>query len=105
MEADSGIPNKNVLICPSVATVEWTPEQVWDTGFINSFSYFYLSYPNNNCAAQFATTADGPIIDPQTVFPSYTTHSEAVNLVQPYLNSILIAQEVGKPFYICGGFA
>ena len=31
---------------------------------------FTLNYPNNNCAAQFATTADGPIIDPQTLFPS-----------------------------------
>ena len=42
MEADSGIPNKNMLICPSVATGPWTPEQVWDTGFMNTYSdYLY----------------------------------------------------------------
>jgi hypothetical protein len=37
MEADSGIPNKSMLICPSVSTGPWTPEQVWDTGFINDY--------------------------------------------------------------------
>ena len=42
MESDSGIPNKNMLICPSVATGAWTPENVWDTGFINTYSS-YLS--------------------------------------------------------------
>ena len=34
MEAYSGILNKNKLIYPSVATGEWTAEQVWNTGFI-----------------------------------------------------------------------
>ena len=68
------------------------------------------SYPNNNCAAQFAVNL--PLVDPQAVFSTYTTHTAAVNLVQPYLNSTLIAQGVGKPFYMfetntasCGGFA
>ena len=42
MAADSGIPNKNMLISPSVASGPWTPEQVWDTGFINAYSD-YLS--------------------------------------------------------------
>ena len=72
-------------------------------------TYFPLSYPNNNCAAQFSI--DGPIIDPQTIFSNYTTHSAAVNLVQPYLNSALLAQRFNKPFYMfetntasCGGF-
>ena len=40
MQADPGIPNKNMLICPSVATGEWTPEQVWDTGFIKTYGEF-----------------------------------------------------------------
>ena len=40
MEADSGIPNKNMLICPSVATGAWTPELVWDTGFINTYGSY-----------------------------------------------------------------
>ena len=68
------------------------------------------SYPNNNCAAEFA--ADGPIVIPQAVFSTYTTHTSAVSLVQPYLNSTSLAQQAGKPFYMfetntasCGGFA
>jgi hypothetical protein len=38
MESDSGILNTNMLIAPSVATGPWTPEQVWDTGFIEKYS-------------------------------------------------------------------
>ena len=38
MNNDSRIPNKNMLIAPSVATGPWTPEQVWDTGFINAYN-------------------------------------------------------------------
>jgi hypothetical protein len=40
MEADPGITRKNMLICPSVATGAWTPEQVWDTGFIQTYGQF-----------------------------------------------------------------
>jgi hypothetical protein len=40
MEADNGIPNKNMLICPSVATGPWSPEQVWDTGFIDTYKSY-----------------------------------------------------------------
>jgi hypothetical protein len=32
------IPVKNNLIGPSVATGSWTPEMVWDTGFIPSYT-------------------------------------------------------------------
>ena len=83
--------------------------------FLNPFliissTFFLISYPNNNCAAQFAINA--PIIDPQSIFSNYTTHTAAVNLVQPYLNSASIAQGVNKPIYMfetntasCGGFA
>lgn len=67
------------------------------------------SYPNNNCAAQFNTGQ--PIQNPQDVFPSYLTHTAAVNLVQPYIHSTDLAQGAGKPFIMfetntasCGGF-
>ena len=40
MEAYSGILNKNKLIYPSVATGEWTAEQVWNTGFIKDLWWF-----------------------------------------------------------------
>ena len=36
MEANPRIPIKNMLICPSVSSIIWTPEQIWDTGFIDS---------------------------------------------------------------------
>lgn len=115
MDADSGILNKNMLIAPSVATGPWTPEQVWDTGFIANFSdrLFCLAvehYPNNNCAAQYS--AVGAIQNPQSIFANYTTHAGPVALVQPYLNSSLLAQQAQKPIYMfetntasCGGFA
>jgi len=35
---DANIPAKNKLIGPSVATGPWTPEMVWDTGFISSYT-------------------------------------------------------------------
>ena len=38
MDDNSRIPNKNMLIAPSVSTGPWTPEQVWDTGFIDRFN-------------------------------------------------------------------
>jgi len=121
MDANPRILNKNMLIGPSVATGPWTPEQVWDTGFVNKFQdrlyslaveqcvfllttnfFFFLipfpfhpSYPNNNCAAQFNTGAS--IQDPQSLFGNYTTHTGPVSLVQPYLNSSQIAQAAQKP--------
>ena len=36
MDADPRILNKNMLIGPSVASGPWMPEQVWDTGFIDT---------------------------------------------------------------------
>ncbi len=32
------VPRKNILIGPSLATGDWVPEMVWDTGFIPSYS-------------------------------------------------------------------
>ncbi|KAF4612358.1 hypothetical protein D9613_003768 [Agrocybe pediades] len=108
------IPVKNMLLGPSVATGPWTPEQVWETGFIDRFKERLMAltvehYPNNNCAANFDT--GGKIIDPQSVLPDYLTHTAAVELVRPYINSANLAQAAGKPLYMfetntasCGGF-
>ena len=38
IDNDANIPVKNNLIGPSVATGAWTPEMVWNTGFISSYS-------------------------------------------------------------------
>lgn len=35
---DTSIPNKGILIGPNVNTGEWTPEMVWNTGFVDSYS-------------------------------------------------------------------
>lgn len=40
MQDDSNIPFRNNLIAPSVATGSWTPEMVWDTGFIPAYTNF-----------------------------------------------------------------
>lgn len=36
IQADPGIKNKTMLIAPSVASIGWSPEQIWDTGFIET---------------------------------------------------------------------
>lgn len=39
INADGKIPVKtNILLGPSVASVIWTPEMVWDTGFIQAYT-------------------------------------------------------------------
>jgi hypothetical protein len=35
---NANIPIKNKLIGPSIATGLWTPEMVWDTGFIPAYT-------------------------------------------------------------------
>jgi hypothetical protein len=107
------IPVKNNLIGPSVATGLWTPEMVWDTGFIaaytNSLGALAVEhYPDDNCGAQYGL---GAVKDPQTEFPNYLNHTAGKALVAPYLNSSQIAQAAGKPFLMfetntasCGGF-
>lgn len=34
LNADPNIPSKNMLIGPSIASADWTPEQIWATGFM-----------------------------------------------------------------------
>jgi hypothetical protein len=38
INADSNIPVKDLLIGPSISSSNWTPEQVWDTGFIDLYT-------------------------------------------------------------------
>jgi hypothetical protein len=38
INADNNIPVKNQLIGPSIATGAWTPEMVWDTNFIPTYT-------------------------------------------------------------------
>ncbi|KAJ6577637.1 hypothetical protein B0H19DRAFT_932173 [Mycena capillaripes] len=105
----------SILVGPNIADFSWTPEQVWDSGFVDKFgpNLAYLAvekYPRDNCAAMFG----GPnavVTDPQTVLPLYLTHDAHTGLLAPYLNSTMYAQTVNKPFLMfetntasCGGF-
>ncbi|KAJ7103817.1 hypothetical protein C8R44DRAFT_945254 [Mycena epipterygia] len=104
---------KQLLVAPNIADNGWTPEQVWETGFVDTYSdnLAYLAvekYPVSNCGAMIH---DGEVVlDPQTVFPNFLTHQTHVNLLAPYLNSTLFAQTKGKRFLMmetntaaCGG--
>ncbi|EDR09602.1 glycoside hydrolase family 79 protein [Laccaria bicolor S238N-H82] len=111
---DSNIPSKNLLIGPNIATGAWTPEMVWNTGFVDEFStnLAFLAvehYPTDNCYAQFGV---GSPQDPQTLFPTYLNHGAGQAIVAPYLNSTAYAQTKGKQLLMfetnsasCGGFA
>ncbi|KAF5353264.1 hypothetical protein D9756_008029 [Leucocoprinus leucothites] len=112
MNNDANAKNRDLLIGPNVAT-QWTPEQVWDTGFVNDYSQNLVSlaverYPSDNCFAQYGV---GTPRDPQEMFPTYLTHASGQSIVSSYLNSTIYAQQVGKPFVMfetntasCGGF-
>ncbi|KAI0944684.1 hypothetical protein AcW1_002338 [Taiwanofungus camphoratus] len=112
---DSQIPVRNNLIAPSVSGT-WTPEDIWNTGFIPTFmnelgALAVEHYPADNCAAQYPNQGFGTPIDPQMVFANYLNHTSGQSIVAPYLNSTAIAQASGKPFLMletntasCGGF-
>lgn len=38
MASDTNISNQNLLVGPNIATGAWTPEMVWNTGFISAYS-------------------------------------------------------------------
>lgn len=38
MANDPNITNQHLLIGPNIATGAWTPEMVWNTGFVSSYS-------------------------------------------------------------------
>ncbi|KAF7297395.1 Glyco-hydro-79C domain-containing protein [Mycena indigotica] len=104
----------SLLIGPSVADATWTPEMVFDTGYVDAYSanLAWLSvekYPTDNCAAAFNTGA--PIIDPQSVFQDFLNHTAHTSLLAPYLNSTAFAQSKNKKMLMfetnsasCGGF-
>ncbi|KAG1830641.1 glycoside hydrolase family 79 protein [Suillus variegatus] len=111
INSDSNIPVKNNLVAPSI-TGEWTPESVWDTGLVGSYSSSLGAlavehYPTDNCYALYGIGS--PVI-PQDVFQNFLNHASGINIVAPYLNSTSYAQSVGKPFIMmetntasCGG--
>ncbi|TDL22798.1 hypothetical protein BD410DRAFT_860283 [Rickenella mellea] len=113
---DSGVPNTNIFVAPSVCCGGsgngWTPEQVFDTGFLTDYgsNLAYISvehYPANNC------NESGQVVDPNFVMSSiYLNHGAVSFLNQPYVNTAQIAVSMGKPLIMfetntasCGGFS
>lgn len=112
---DPNVPNSNIFVAPSVCCgqdIGWTPERVWDTGFLKSYvqNLAYLSvehYPTNNC------NSTGVAFDPNQILAQYIlNHTAVIALSTPYVNSANIAQQNGKPFIMfetntasCGGFS
>ncbi|KAI9432699.1 hypothetical protein H4582DRAFT_1087499 [Lactarius indigo] len=112
---DPLIPKKdNLLIVPSVQ-MSWTPESVWDTGIVSSYSNSILSlaverYPDDNCAAVYPSRG-GVVQNPQDIFINYLQHNSSTNMASYYLNSTAFAVQNGKPFVMfetntasCSGF-
>lgn len=130
--SDSLIVKKDDLfIVPSISASVWTPEQVWNTGIVGTYTsslyglavercayidypcrvltlYRFLSYPNNNCAAVYG---GGDPINPQDVFPSYLSHDASTSLITSYVNSSQFAMANNKPMLMfetntasCSGF-
>ncbi|KAG0694605.1 glycoside hydrolase family 79 protein [Suillus ampliporus] len=96
VNADSNIPNKNLLIGPNLAGV-WSPTDMWQTG-----------YPTDNCYAEFGI---GTPRNGQEMFPDFLTHQSGIQIVNEFPGSPAYAQSVGKPFIMfetntasCGGF-
>ncbi|KAG6857114.1 hypothetical protein H0H87_009241 [Tephrocybe sp. NHM501043] len=93
IQNNPNIPIKNMLIGPSLASGPWTPEQLWETGYLDAFKDNLVAitmehYPTNNCFVQFGVG----------------------RLVEPYLHTSTLAREAGKPFIMfetnsatCGG--
>ena len=130
--SNSLVPKKNNLfVIPSISATVWTPEDVWNTGIVGTYSnslyglaverWVYiclhhrpptlcplLRYLSNNCAARYGI---GATINPQDVFPSFLTHNSSVNLVSSYVNSSQFAMANNKPMLMfetntasCSGF-
>ncbi|KAJ2933936.1 hypothetical protein H1R20_g3144, partial [Candolleomyces eurysporus] len=115
VDTNDRLPIKNKFVAPSISASqpEWTPELVWETGFIDAFKdrLYALTverYPDNNC---FATFGVGRYYDPQENFHTFLTHQTVVEFVGYYGESTRLAQEAGLPFIMfetntgsCGGF-
>ncbi|KAH8977414.1 hypothetical protein EDB92DRAFT_1999798 [Lactarius akahatsu] len=103
---DPLIPKKdNLLIVPSVQT-SWTPESVWDTGIVSSYSSSILSlaverYPDDNCAAVYPSRG-GVVQNPQDIFINYLQHNASTNMASYYTNSTAFAVQNGKPNFTGG---
>ena len=78
MEANPGITNKNMLICPSVS-VDWTPEQIWNTGFLDAYSDYITALAVERQvdfnSVSYSTAYTLPLAIPTTTVQPNTTQT------------------------------
>jgi hypothetical protein len=94
------------LIGPNIATGDWTPEMVWNTGFVQDYAPNLAALAVQHYVSSYCF-AD---VSAQDIFHEFLIHTGVVEFIQPYLNSAGIAQAAGIPFMMqetnsasCGG--
>ncbi|KAF7967357.1 hypothetical protein HWV62_34635 [Athelia sp. TMB] len=114
INADAQIPTKGNIVGPSVTGDVWSPEDIFNTGYLTAYSadLGFISvekYPDDNCFAIFGGSSEPKY--PQTEFPKYLVHSAGASIISGFLNASSIAQALGKPMLMfetntasCGGF-
>ncbi|KAI0791077.1 glycoside hydrolase family 79 protein [Abortiporus biennis] len=80
MQANGKINSNNMLIGPNIEALNWTPQQVWDTGFADKYAdqlaaFAVEHYPTDNCAAIYG----GNVQVPQEIFGNYLAHSGSLS--------------------------
>ncbi|KAF7985563.1 hypothetical protein HWV62_3829 [Athelia sp. TMB] len=111
---DANIPVKSNIVGPSTTGDEWSPEDIFNTGYLTAYgsNLGFISvekYPDDNCFAIFGGNSQPKY--PQTEFPNYLKHSAGASIISGFLNASTIAQSLGKPMIMfetntasCGGF-
>ncbi|KAF7972459.1 hypothetical protein HWV62_17946 [Athelia sp. TMB] len=115
---DMNIPVTNNIVGPSVTASgkNWTTDAIFALGYLTSYgkNLGFISvekYPNENCASLYPGGNFGPVINPQDVLSTYTTHAAGLDLVADFTNTSAAAKAAGKPLLMfetntasCGGF-
>ena len=128
---DANIPVKSNIVGPSTTGDVWSPEDIFNTGYLTAYGsnlgfisvekyvFCFLPpnylltresrYPDDNCFAIFGGSSQPKY--PQTEFPNYLKHSAGASIISGFLNASTIAQSLGKPMIMfetntasCGGF-
>jgi hypothetical protein len=91
MTGDAHAKNRNILIGPSIATGDWTPEVIWNTGFVDTFAQNLITLTVEQCAFLFTVASIIP-------------YSAILHAVTPLtivsLNSVSVQIEVHKTCFL-----
>lgn len=110
IQNDSNIKNKSNIIGPSVCC-NWTPEQVFDAGFLDQFGNDLAYIAVEHYAGTRCPDGHGVVTQSQDIIASYLSHDISTSIPQIYGNTANIAQQHQKPLIMmetntasCGGF-